>query len=153
MKRFQFALALIALTVGAGRRANAQLPSGTNENTAIPIYFQEMYNDMIDVKTAPLRVFSITLSKAQQVSATMSLAPTAPAVNLELQLWGPGQTNLGNCSYQGCSGALAGGVVGGTRSASIMNYTASVSGVFYLTVATNGESVNYTLEVNTPTLP
>jgi hypothetical protein len=152
MKRLQLAVGLIAAVVTGGR-AKAQLPSGTNENTAIPIYFQEMYNDMIDVKSAPLRVFSITLSKGQQISATMSLAPTAPAVNLEIQLWSPGQTGLGNCSYNGCSGALAGGIVGSTRSVSIQNYTASVSGVFYITVATFGESVNYTLEVTTPTPP
>jgi hypothetical protein len=151
MKRFYFAVGFIAAAVSFGGPANAQLPSGTNENTAIPIYFQEMFNDMIDVKTAPLRVYSITLSKGQQISATMSLAPIAPAVNLEIQLWSPGQTGLANCAYGGCNGALAGGVVGGTRSASIMNYIASVSGVFYITVATNAGSVNYTIEVTTPT--
>ncbi len=91
MKRLQFAVGLFAAVFAIGGRANAQLPSGTDVNTAIPIYYNQMVNDLGDSKTAPIRVFSITMSKGQQISVTLSTAVTAPAVNLESQIWGPGQ--------------------------------------------------------------
>lgn len=150
MKRLNVAVGILAASFALGGRASAQLPSGINENTAIPIYFLEMANDMMDVKTAPLRVYSITLSKAQQISATLSVAPTAAAAGLEMQLWGPGQTGLGNCVWVGCgNGGLEVARVNGTHSVSF-THTASTSGVFYITIATNSQTVNYTFEVTTP---
>jgi hypothetical protein len=153
MKRLNLAVGIFAAAFALGGRANAQLPSGTNENTAIPIYFQEMVSDLGDVKTSPLRVYSITLSKNQQISATLSVASTAPAASLEMQLWSPGQTNLGNCAWAACGNAgLAVQRLNNIHSVSF-TYTASISGVFYITVAFNSLSVNYTLEVTTPTPP
>jgi hypothetical protein len=152
MKRLQFVVGLIASCFAMGGRANAQLPSGSDVNTAIPIYFQEMVNDLGDKNTAPLKVYSITLAKAQQISATLSVPSTAPVAALDLELWAPGTTSVANCTYNRCNPSLPEQVSSGAHSVSV-TYTASAAGVYYVLVAFGSISVNYTLEVTTPTPP
>lgn len=153
MKRLQFVVGLIAAGFAMGGRANAQLPSGSDVNTAIPIYFQEMVNDLGDVSTAPLRVYSITLSKNQQISATLSIASTAPVARLDLGLWGPGTTSLAGCGYNCAANSLAHSLTVLSNAAATFTYTASTSGVYYLRAAFGTLSANYTLEVTSPTPP
>ncbi len=52
---------------------------GADVNTAIPIYYNQVFSDLGDSNTAPLRVFSVTIVKGQQISVTLSIANTAPA--------------------------------------------------------------------------
>ena len=72
MKRLNLFLVLIAAAFA--NRAQAQLPSGSDINTAIPIYYNQMVSDLGDSGTAPLHVYSITVAKGQQISATLSVA-------------------------------------------------------------------------------
>jgi hypothetical protein len=152
MTNVQFVVGIFAVVLVVGDRANAQLPSGSDVNSAIPIYFQQVVSDLGDVKTAPLKVYSITLSKNQQISATLSEAATAPAANLDIELWGPGTTTLANCTYNRCNPTLANQVAGNTHSVSF-TYTASADGVYYVLTSFGSNSVNYTLEVTTRTPP
>jgi hypothetical protein len=152
MTNVRVALGILAAVLVAGDCLNAQLPSGSDVNTAIPIYFQQMVNDLGDVKTAPLKVYSITLSKNQQIAATLSVAATAPTANLDIELWGPGTTTLANCTYNRCNPTLAYQVAPNTHSVSF-SYTASADGVYYVLTSFGSNTVNYTLEVTTKTPP
>jgi hypothetical protein len=147
MKRLNFIVGLVAAAVAIGGRAKAQLPSGSDVNTAIPIYYNQMVNDLGDSGTAPLRVYSITMSKGQQISATLSIGNTAPSARLQVVIWGPTSTTVAFCTYNAnCGGYLQ--YVQGARSASA-TYTASTSGVYYIEAVFGSQSVNYTLEVTT----
>jgi hypothetical protein len=153
MKNLQVVFGLLTVALTLGKQANAQLPSGSDINSAIPIYYQQVVNDLGDVNTAPLRVYSITVSKNQQIAAALSNANTAPAAKLQLSIWAPTTTTLAGCNYS-CSdaAALQSTFTGGGHGIAL-NFTASVSGVYYILVAFGSQSVNYTLEVTTPTLP
>jgi hypothetical protein len=152
MTNVHFAVVIFAAVVVVGDRASAQLPSGSDVNSAIPVYFQQVVNDLGDVKTAPLKVYSITLSKNQQIAGTLSVAATAPSAALDIELWGPGTTTLANCTFNRCNPTLGNQVSNSAHSVSF-TYTASADGVYYVLVAFNSNSVNYTLEVTTKTPP
>jgi hypothetical protein len=153
MKSLQVVFGLLTVALTLGKQASAQLPSGSDINSAIPIYYQQVVNDLGDVNTAPLRVYSITVSKSQQIAVTLSVANTAPGAYLRLSLWGPTTTTLAGCGATcGDNGSLEAAVSGNTHGLSL-NHTASVSGVYYILAAFGSQSANYTLEVTTPTLP
>jgi len=162
MKRLQLVVGLIAAAALGGGRAKAQLPSGSDVNSAIPIYYNQVVSNLGDVNTAPLFVYSITAAKGQQISGTLSVAATQPAASMAFGLWAPGTGTLGNCriggAYNqnlGCSGSLASGGGGNsTTHSESWTYTPSVAGVYYIAVVFGSQSVNYTLEVTTTgTLP
>lgn len=158
MKRNSFSFCLVAAAFLLEGQALAQLPSGSDITTAIPIYFNEMTQNMGDVTTAPLFVYSITLSKGQQITGTLSIAASAPDAEFEFGIYPPTVGTLANCRYSGsmCANsptALAANWTGNGGRATSFTYTASASGVYYIPVVLGSHSVTYTLEVTTTTLP
>jgi hypothetical protein len=150
MKHMHFTVGLLAVVWGMAARVNAQLPSGSDINSSIPIYFGQSVSDLGDSATAPERVYSITLAKGQQVTGTLSVANTAPSAVISLGIWSPGTLSLAGCGYCN-SGALASGA--GNAHAVTFSYTASTSGVYYVKVGFGTVSVNYTVQVNATGTP
>jgi hypothetical protein len=73
----------------AAAPAFAQMPDGSDINQAIPIYFGQVINDIIDGKSKPIQVYAIPLSRGQKVtvSADIKSGPSNP--NWAICLYSP----------------------------------------------------------------
>jgi hypothetical protein len=150
MSRLHYSVPTICAILAAGT-AHAQLPSGADINSAIPIYYNQVVQNLGDVKTAPFFVYSIAAAKGQTISVTISVATTAVpnTATMAIVLFGPSATTIGNCTVYGssCPGNIASAAGGGHSDS--FTYTASTAGVYYIDVVLGSQSVNYTLEVTT----
>ena len=73
-------LFIFALTMAVS--VEAQVPDGSDINQAIPIYFGQTINDIVDSQTKPIQVYSITLAKGQSFSALAKLDNTSTIICL-----------------------------------------------------------------------
>jgi hypothetical protein len=126
----------VAMTLAAIPACFGQ--SGTDINTAIPIYFNQMINNTLDSSTLPNQVYSIALAKGQQLSATAT-SPSGKTMQVLLYNSATASilTTAGSNSYQTYAQ--------GNGGASI-TYQVATAGVYYLRVWTNSTSVPYTFE-------
>ncbi len=125
----------------------AQLPTGLDINTAIPIYFGQIINDLGDSNTIPTKVYSITLAKGQQVSGTL----TSPGNRIRLDLYPPTALTVVGCNYS-CSapGSLADAVASNATSVST---TIATSGTYYFKASFGDVGTNYSLQVKAVNAP
>ena len=65
-------LLISLMTFASIQTVFAQTPDGTDINQAIPIYFGQTVNDIMDLKTRPVVVYSISLAKGQSFSTLLS---------------------------------------------------------------------------------
>jgi hypothetical protein len=143
MKRSQFnATLLLTAALAIPGRMAAQLPTGTDINQAIPIYFGQMITDLGDKNTIPTKVYSIVLAKGQQVSGTL----TSSGHTVGLGLYPPTALTIVGCNYGCINGSVAGQAA--VNDAGSFTYTASVSGTYYVKASFGDVGETYTLEVN-----
>jgi len=119
----------------------AQTPNGSDIDQAIPIYFDQIINDLGDVNTIPIRVYSITLAKGQQVSGTL----TAPGKAISIELYPPTALTVVGCNYNCGTGAVAGSPV--ERNAAAFTYTVATAGTYYVKAGFGNVGTNYSLQV------
>jgi hypothetical protein len=148
MNRFLIAvMGMMMLLAAAG---SAQVPDGTDINTAIPIYFGQVVNDIGDSRSAPLRVYSIALAKGQQISATL----TSPQGLIELSLYAPGRLTVAGNTYfgsSGVSGTVAESDSGGP--ATSWTYAVPTSGIYYVVTYFGATGAQYSLQINAQGTP
>jgi hypothetical protein len=120
----------------------AQLPTGLDINSAIPIYFGQIINDLGDSKTIPVKVYSIALAKGQQVSATL----TAPGQAVEVEIFPSSKLTVADCGYNNCTGYLVSGF--GTSGAASLSTTITTAGTYYVVALFHDIGTNYSLQVN-----
>jgi hypothetical protein len=146
-------LTLSILAIAAIPAAFAQQPpAGTDVSTAIPIYYGQFVNDIGDVHTNPLHVYSINLAKGQQFSAVVTVPATAPDPQVQVALFPPTTKTLAAVRYNGgTTGNLANGFGGHATTFTLS--TVPAAGVYYVTVAVNTVGVSYTLQVTTEGTP
>jgi hypothetical protein len=68
--------------------AYGQLPSEADINSAIPIYYNQMVQNLVNQNTA-------------RVAVTLSVASSAPAANLFVGILAPSTTTVAKCRYVG----------------------------------------------------
>src|SRR5271169_5851542 len=142
MKRSHFKATLfLTATLAIPAHLAAQLPSGSDINQAIPIYFGQIINDLGDVNTIPTKVYSITLAKGQQVSGTL----TAPGKLILLTLHPPTALTVVGCNYNCAEGAVANS--GDQRDAASFTYTVATAGTYYVKASFDNVGTNYSLQV------
>jgi len=141
MKRSYFTATLIlAGTLATPARLAAQLPDGSDINRAIPIYFGQIVNDIGDNSTIPIKIYSITLAKGQQVSATL----TAPGKSLRVTLYPPTALTVVGCNYTCASGSV---VDDFAQSSTALTYTVPTAGTYYVKAAFANPGTSYSLQV------
>jgi hypothetical protein len=143
MKNSQLACTLLltaALAIPA--RLAAQLPAGTDINSAIPIYFGQVVSDIGDTNSVPNKVYSITLAKGQSITAVLS----TPGKTANLGLYASTTTTIANTTMTGNCSACITFDTSESNSAAV-KYTAAAAGTFYLRAYFNNPSVNFTLQV------
>jgi hypothetical protein len=143
-------LLLSILTMAAIPAAFAQPGPGTDISTAIPIYYGQFVNDIGDVHSNPLHVYSITLAKGQQFSAVLSVAESAPTPEMQVLLYAPGVKTVAAVRFNFGPGNVVFGT--GGRSATF-SYLVPAAGTYYVVVDFNTVSVSYTLQVTTSGTP
>jgi hypothetical protein len=149
MKRTSF---LLMLACAAMPYAGAQTPDGKDISSAIPIYFGQTVHDIGDEQTMPLRVYSITLARGQQLSAALTLPSAGPAAAIALDLLPPTRVSVAGCGW-GCNAqGLVRDAVGRGHAAS-WSYQVATSGTYYLLARFNSSGVNYMLQVNAQGTP
>ena len=117
--------------------------TGTDINQAIPIYFGQTINDTIDAATRFGQVYSITLSKGQQITATA----TANEGNWGMCLEAPSVTTVTNSN-------CVSGNIGYTGSTGIVNtYQVAVAGTYYVFVYTRATGLSYQPQVTAQGTP
>ncbi len=147
-------LLLSILAISTIPAAVAQQPApGADVSTAIPVYYGQFVNDIGDVNTAPLHVYSITLAKGQQFSAALSIAATSPGASTQLLLFAPGTKSLANVRYGAGGGNIANSGGCGGHACSVALAVVPAAGTYYVTVTTNDVGVSYTLQVTTMGTP
>lgn len=145
-------LSLLAFAAIPG--AFGQPAQGTDISTAIPIYYGQFVNDIGDVHTNPLHVYSVDLAKGQQFTAVATVAATASVVSMQVALFPPTQKSVADVRFNsGVTGNVASGLAAGGRSASLSLATVPAAGTYYITVAVNDVGVSYTLQVTTAGTP
>ena len=100
---------LLAAAFAAPSRLAAQVPDGSDINKAIPIYFGQIINDIIDSGTQPVQVYSIVLAKGQTINVTAKggsnwdICLVSSATTSIASLWGSNcKNNLsGTLAYDG----------------------------------------------------
>jgi hypothetical protein len=137
-------LSLLAALAALPAGCFGQLPDGSDINKAIPIYFDQLVADIGDSGTVPHRVYSITLAKGQQLTATMTL-PTGTAKYMELTLLEPTRLSVAGVGYAGNKGGLATNY--GEARAVTFTYEVASSATYYLLVTFGSPGVNYELQV------
>jgi hypothetical protein len=153
MKRSSLkATMFLAAALSVPEHLAAQLPAGTDINSAIPIYFGQTITDLADVKTIPIKVYSMTLAKGQQVSAAL----TSPQGEVRLVLFPSTMLSVEGCGYNtACNtGFVAnGGPSGGGAGSSTLTTTIASSGTYYFVALFGLVGTNYTLQVNSVGTP
>jgi hypothetical protein len=144
---------LSVLAFAAIPGAFAQPAPGADISTAIPIYYGQFVNDIGDVHTNPLHVYSVTLAKGQQFSAVLSVAAAQPTAAMQVALFPPTQKSVADVHWNSATGNIASGLISGGRSATFSVATVPVAGTYYVTVAVNDVGVSYTLQVTTSGTP
>jgi len=150
--RFSIALPLAALLATiAPIGAFAQGPDGSDINKAIPIYFNQIVTDIGDSGTAPHRVYSITLAKGQQISATMTIPNGGAAKAMEIVLLEPTRLSVAGAGYSGDKGGLTNDY--GTRTSVGFTYQVATTATYYVMVDFGSTGVNYSLQVKAQGTP
>jgi hypothetical protein len=144
-------LSILAIAAIPGAFAQ-QPPAGADISTAIPIYYGQFVNDIGDVHTNPLHVYSVTLAKGQQFSAVASVAATDASPQMQVALFPPTQKTVGTVRWNDAPGSLAFSANNG-RSVTVSLATVPASGTYYITFAVNSIGVSYTLQVTTTGTP
>ena len=127
-------------------RSFGQTPTGTDINQAIPIYFGQVINDIIDSNTRPVQVYSIALAKGQQFTATVKTA-SGGAVAWNFLLYGPTATTIqGTCGSSLI--AASGGCYNYNASSLGFTYLVATAGTYYLDVSAGAVGISYQLQVN-----
>lgn len=141
MTRSHYGLGMLAtILLAIPSHLQAQLPNGSDINQAIPVYFGQIINDIGDANTIPTKVYSITLAKGQQVSATL----TAPGKNIRISLYPPTILTIVGCNYNCSSGSVADNVAG---NAAAIASTIATAGTYYLKASFGAVGTNYSLQV------
>jgi hypothetical protein len=137
---------LIGLMMLAAIPAAVFGQTGTDINQAIPIYFGQTINDIIDNSTRPWQVYSIALSKGQQVTATAA----ANTINWEIFLLGSGTTTIaGNFNALACANYNCGTAANGNS----VSYQIATAGTYYVAILAKGGGVTYNLQVTAQGTP
>ena len=147
MKRSYFTTTLFLAFLSIPAHLAAQLPTGTDINQAIPIYFGQIINDLGDKNTIPTKVYSITLAKGQQVSGTL----TSSGKHLTLGLFPPTALTITGCDYACVSGSVAG--INAITDAASFTYTVATAGTYYVKASFGDVGVNYSLQVKAVNAP
>ena len=128
--------------------AFAQGPDGSDINKAIPIYFGQIVSDIGDVKLSPLRIYSITVAKGQQLSIAMK----SPQNNVAVTVFPSTKTTVGSCAWT-CtpSGYVASDY--STGSAVSVNYLVPTAGIYYIQATFGSTGEQYTLQVTATGTP
>jgi hypothetical protein len=151
--QFRLLLSTAALfAVFSPIHAIAQVPDGTDINKAIPIYFGQIVSDIGDVKSAPARVYSITLAKGQQISLALTIPSSQPSAAMAAGLIEPNRVSVAGC-YWGCDPqALVGNYTNSGRNISL-SYLVPTAGKYYILVYFASTGVNYNLQVTATGTP
>ena len=129
--------------------AIAQMPDGSDINQAIPIYFGQVVNDIIDGTSKPIQVYSIPLARGQKVTVTADIKASPSNPNWAICLYSPDTRTV---PKTGCQGQLA---VQGFSSASGLAFDSQVatSGTYYVTVLTRAVGDTFRLVVSAQGTP
>jgi hypothetical protein len=125
--------------------AFAQSPNGSDINQAIPIYFGQTINDTVDKSTRPNLVYSITLAKGQQLTAT---AITNTQKTWVLCLASPTSVTVDRAQCVANAGNSQ-----GTAISLSFTYQAAASGTYYLIVEAGGSGIAFQLQVTAQGTP
>jgi hypothetical protein len=135
------------LTVLAAIPAASFAQTGADINQAIPIYFGQIINDTIDGNTRCCQVYSIALSKGQQVAVTV----TASSGN---GYWGVclEAPNVQTIQQSNCVAGSANWDYGGPFT---LSYQVATAGTYYVAVVVGatGHTDTYTLQVTAQGTP
>ena len=125
-------------------------PDGVDINSAIPIWFGQKVNDIIDSSLKPIQVYSIPLARGQKFSATVRI--TSAAACVALNLFPPSQRSAPGNDFN--SGSLAQNSVC-AGNAITWNYEVAVAGTYFVGVqAYNGSTgIKYELQVTSEGTP
>lgn len=137
-------MGLMTLIPAAGL---AQVPDGNDISTAIPIYFGQTINDVIDGKTRPIQWYTVSLSKGQQVSFRAKTANGSTSWNICLRT--PNAKVTDGCAA--FSGAQSGYSGGGTNPS--IDYQVATSGVYIFDVFTWDPGVSYQFQMTATGTP
>jgi hypothetical protein len=132
---------LIGLFLLAAVPAAGLAQSGTDINQAIPIYFGQIINDLGSLSSVPLKVYSITLAKGQQISGTL----TSTVGSVDLALYPATKLTLAGSTYRSVAGGSLAESYGGSAS---WTYTVTTAGTYYVAAVFSGEGTHYSLQIN-----
>lgn len=144
MRQVLFVAGLLAVfSVGA----RGQGPDGSDVNKAIPIYFDQVIDDILDGSTGLGElVYKITLARGQQFDMSLT-APSPKGYGLCLHAPGTITIKNTNClAYSGTGGS-------GTFNALSLSYTVATAGTYYVSAYSADPSSKFQLRVTAKGTP
>ena len=146
MKKWICVLAMVA----PGLMTAQDGPSGEDINSAIPIWFGQKVNDIVDAEVRPTQVYSIPLSRGQKLSATLRI--TSESACLSLNLYGPAKRTVAGSAF-GNDELRNGYVCRG--SAITWNYEVAAAGTYFIALRPNPgySGLKYELQVTAEGTP
>lgn len=146
MKQWILALAMVA----PGLMTAQDGPSGEDINSAIPIWFGQKVNDIIDSGLKPVQVYSIPLARGQRFSGTARI--TSEAACIGFNLYGPTKRTVAGTAFDQDE-LREGSVCRGN--AVTWNYEVPAAGTYYVGIrAENRDTgIKYELQVTAEGTP
>jgi hypothetical protein len=128
----------------------AQGPDGKDVDTAIPIFFGQTVNDIVDRTAARVRVYKINLARGQRFIVAGRTDRTDGSCCWEIGIYGPtlrtiASINTANRIFESSNQVLARAIEA--------TYQVPAAGTHYVAVFADAPGINYTLRVTAEGTP